>query len=149
MKMKFEAARSSEVHIRELSSPRMRFRFMKGIRKALFDIGLDAAREAEMMINNEGREGKAYDINGFIHIASSPGDAPANLSGRLKRSISFAVRGYHEVEYGSPVPYAKFLEVGTNRMEARPFLGKVEEMRGEMHGVMLEQGVDDEIKRRR
>ncbi len=62
--------------------------------------------------------------SGKFHIASSPGEAPAIDFGELLRSIFFDVRPL-EVEVGSfgGAPYAEFLEEGTSKMEARPFLG--------------------------
>jgi len=61
---------------------------------------------------------------GKVHIASSPGNPPAIDYGELVRSIMFNV-GNMEVEVGSigGAPYSIFLEEGTEKMEARPFLG--------------------------
>lgn len=145
MRITIKPTGNTKKHLRELEISE--FRFRKGVERALFDIGFDAAREAEMMINNEGRDGRLYITNGLPHVASSPGDAPANLSGRLKKSMNFVVRG-DEVEWGSTAGHAVFLELGTRKMDPRPFLAKVEEMRGELHATMLEERVDREIKRR-
>jgi len=68
------------------------------------------------------RRGKS----GKSHIASSSGNAPAIDYGELVRSIAFDVRPTQmEVEVGSVggAPYSIFLEEGTKKMEARPFLG--------------------------
>ncbi len=65
------------------------------------------------------RRGKS----GKVHTASSPGNPPAIDYGELVRSIMFDVRDM-EIEVGSMggAPYAVFLEEGTAKMEARPFL---------------------------
>jgi len=57
------------------------------------------------------------------HRASAPGEAPANLTGRLQSSIraSFSQNGL-SAEIGTNVKYGKFLEFGTSKMAARPFL---------------------------
>lgn len=115
----------------------------------MFEIGADAARGAEMLINNIARDGIIYEINGFPHQSSAPGQPPANLSGKLKRSFSYLVRGYDEIEWGSSAPHAVFLEEGTDRMEARPFLQKIQQLRGQLYATFLEERVDYEIKRRR
>ena len=60
-----------------------------------------------------------------LHTASSPNQTPARLSGKFGKSIDFAVRGNRELEFGAnenAPEYAKFLEEGTSKMEARePF----------------------------
>lgn len=138
----------AQKHIKELLLSE--FRTRKGIRKALFDIGLDSARAAEMLINNSGKSGLFYIVNGLPHQASAPGEAPANMSGKLKRSMNYAVHGYDEVEFGagSEAPYAKYLEGGTERIEQRPFLSSVVRTRGQLYAEFLGQEVDREIKRR-
>ena len=57
------------------------------------------------------------------HWPSAPGHPPAIDTGELRRSIMFDVRGT-ELEVGSyaGAPYAKYLEEGTRKMAARPFL---------------------------
>lgn len=123
--------------------------FLIGLRKALYDIGLDATRAAIDSINNSGRTGRVYRIRGNIHVASAPGEPPANLTGKLRRSLNYRVRGVDEVEWGSLISYGQFLEEGTRRMRKRPFLTPVHKVRGSHHKKLLQIWVRDEIKRRR
>lgn len=123
--------------------------FKIGLRKALFDIGLDATRESIDIINNSGRTGRIYNIRGNPHTASAPGEAPANRTGRLKKSMNYRVRDISEVEWGSLIPYGEFLEKGTRRMAKRPFLTPIFESRGSHHAQLLLKWVQDEIKRHR
>lgn len=56
---------------------------------------------------------------------SSPGEGPGVVTGRLRGSITWrpgedGISPY--VDVGSNVYYAPFLELGTKRMAARPFL---------------------------
>ena len=71
------------------------------------------------------KTGKEYwrGKSGKSHIASSPGEPPAIDYGELVRSIMFDA-GNMQIEIGSAggAPYAVFLEKGTDRIEARPFL---------------------------
>lgn len=140
--------KQSEKHTKELLISE--FRVRTGIRKSLYDIGKDAARMAEMSINNNGKSGLLYIINGLPHQASAPGEAPANMSGKLKRSMNYAVHGYDEVEFGAgkEAPYAAYLESGSSNIEPRPFLSKVHKTRGNLYAEVLNQGVDREVKRR-
>jgi len=65
--------------------------------------------------------------------ASAPGEAPATLTGRLKTSIhpSFSVDEF-TAEIGSSLKYSSYLEHGTSKMAARPWLLPVfEEIRPE------------------
>lgn len=77
-----------------------------------------------LSMKNTPETGRHYKRGKKFHIASSPGNPPAIDSGELLRSIMFDVRDM-EVEVGSigGAPYAEFLEFGTKKMEARPFLG--------------------------
>jgi len=52
---------------------------------------------------------------------SSPGQPPAIVTGRLKKSVKFARVKLATFEVTASAPYAKFLEFGTSRMAARPF----------------------------
>lgn len=69
------------------------------------------------------------------HRASAPGEYPAKITGKLMNSINFTVRGAQQLEYGANAilvstkkgalysEYPKYLELGTNKMAPRPFLG--------------------------
>lgn len=65
--------------------------------------------------------GRTYIIHNKIHRASAPGEPPAVLTGRLRSSIASDLKK-NSVKIGTNVEYAKWLEFGTSRMEARPFL---------------------------
>ena len=61
------------------------------------------------------------------HVASAPGETHANMTGRLRRSLSFRVNP-REIEFGYGVTkgdapdYAASVEFGTKRTAARPSL---------------------------
>jgi HK97 gp10 family phage protein len=76
-----------------------------------------------LSMRNTPKKGRIYKRGKKKHISSSPGNPPAIDRGELVRSITFDV-GEMEVEIGAEAgaPYASFLETGTKKMEARPFL---------------------------
>lgn len=59
-----------------------------------------------------------------IHRASAPGQPPAQDSGKLYRNISVrrTGKGNYRVRFGAE--YSGYLEFGTGRMKARPFIIK-------------------------
>lgn len=77
-----------------------------------------------LSMRNTPQTGKIYKRGKKQHIASSPGNPPAIDSGDLLKSILFDVRDM-EVEVGSIIdvpPYPTYLEEGTSKMKARPWL---------------------------
>ena len=59
-------------------------------------------------------------------------------SGRLSQSIRKQIQGRRVVVGSQGVPYAQFLQNGTNRMPARPFIGISPEDRRDIHSAMVE-----------
>ena len=94
-----------------------------GIRQAFFQHGKLVQRTARHKIINPPKTGRLYNVPGTNrrHRASAPGEAPANLSGALQRSIDFKV-STNELEVGADTHYAKRLELGDDKIAARPYL---------------------------
>lgn len=66
--------------------------------------------------------GRVYIVGGKAHIASKAGDTANNMSGALSKTIRFEIQG-KVLEFGagnSAIKYAKYLEMGTSRMDKRP-----------------------------
>lgn len=100
----------------------------RGIRQAYFHIGKTLKSYASKKIIDGPKSGKTYVIykakKKVRHIASAPGEFPANESGKLRRSLNFKVRGWQELEFGAATEYARALELGSSKrnLEARPYL---------------------------
>ena len=98
-----------------------------GIRQGLYHFGslLRDSIRIDMLKPKSGRE---YLVRRggrrFRHIAAADGETPANISGKLRRSVDFKVSGANQMEFGydSSVDYGKFLELGTRKMGAKPGL---------------------------
>ena len=102
-----------------LDVPRQTRKRKKGIGHALHEIGVLVGRENKKIITTGKRTGRTYTIRGKRHVASAPGEAPANRTGRLVKSYDYKVSGWHTMKVGEEAPYAKFLEDGTRPMGGR------------------------------
>ena len=107
----------------------------RGIRAAWFQYAKDLKAEANRAILAKDKAGRVYIIRDRAgrrrrHRASAPGQSHANRTGALRRSLSWQVFGDTQMDFGygasattAGAPrYAKFVEEGTSRMEARPSL---------------------------
>lgn len=97
----------------------------KAIKNALYETGKHLAKETVKNIETGIKSGRTYTIRGSLHQASAAGQAPADLTGTLKRSVDYITRGAKHVEFGYKANYGKFLENGTKYMKERPNLATV------------------------
>lgn len=106
----------------------------KAIRQAFYQSGKQLVDDLnrDMKLPKSGKQYKVYSgIKGGklkkakIHTASAPSETPAIITGKFRKSVDFAVRGNRTLEFGAnenAPEYAKFLEEGTSKMQARePF----------------------------
>lgn len=93
----------------------------------------NALNDGAMLIRNTAvqniqqgtHSGETYKRGNIEHQASAPGEYPATDTGMLVSSIHIEVgkEGKDVVaQVGSPLDYATYLEFGTTKMAARPFL---------------------------
>jgi hypothetical protein len=117
----------------------------KQVRRSLYLSGKDLMVETRRLINEKPKHGKTYfvrltKINSMgesktrvkKHVASAPYEAPAVLTGALRKSLDFHVCGYQQMYfYSRGVKYAKYLEYkdmlrqkgrGSNHILPRPFM---------------------------
>lgn len=108
------------------------------IRRAFYFSGKDLVKTSKAMIMEKPKHGRLYRLkkNGryVLHRASAPGEAPANFTGALKRSVDFTVSGADKMIFGSRlyfpdrkgmpsgVKYGGYLELGTKKIAPRPYL---------------------------
>jgi len=99
------------------------------MRKAFHAIGKDYRVMAKQSIIDPPKTGIKYresrrNRTVFIHQASAPGQAPANLTGALRKSITTKISSPHSMRFeagGGKVDYAKKLEEGI-RIAKRPYM---------------------------
>ena len=99
----------------------------RGIRRGFFLSGKKIMRDLSKDILRKPRSGRFYMFrtrNGrrINHFASVPGEAPANITGFLRKSREFLVQGWERLKIGYGAEYGKWLEFGTRKMKARPGL---------------------------
>lgn len=126
----------------------------RAIRGAWFQVGRDWKAAANREILRRPKGGRTYFIRGPSgrrrrHVASAPGETHANRSGKLRKALSWKVRGAEQMDVGygvgssSSPRYAPFVEFGTSRMEARP---SVENAIDEVDGT-VETHFEDALRR--
>ncbi len=105
----------------------------KGLRQGMFKVGHSLISVANREILKGDKRGVIYihrDKAGRRrrHQSSAAGQTHANLTGTLRKSLSFQLRGSSEIEFGYGVSSGKtapdyaFIEFGTTKMKARPSL---------------------------
>ena len=75
------------------------------------------AEEMKKSITSGAKSGRRYEN----HISSAPGQAPANWTGKLLKSIRIQKTKGISLVYVT-AKYASFLEFGTSKMRPRPFI---------------------------
>lgn len=86
--------------------------------------GAEAIRKtAQESIASGSKSGKVYKTKRGTHQSAAPGQPPAELTGKLRRSIKIRYyKGGLAAEIGSKHPTAHLLEYGTKRIRKRPFM---------------------------
>lgn len=94
-----------------------------GIRKGLLAVAPEIDKEVVRLIRHTPKTGRLYSFgSGHYHQASAPGEAPAELTGALARSIGHQVSGHNKLTVGNRVSYGHELEFGGGRTAPRPHL---------------------------
>jgi HK97 gp10 family phage protein len=81
------------------------------------DSSVYMAEEMKKSIASGAKSGRKYGN----HTSSAPGQSPANWTGELLRSIKVQKDKNKSIVYIT-AKYAEFLEFGTSKMRARPFI---------------------------
>lgn len=128
----FSISKTDQTKYALMKIKNLQFVTAQGVRRALYLAGKDMVKTSRAMMMEPksgkpilvrmGRTGKLK--NSRLHIQSAPGEAPAIITGTLKKSVDFNVVGTNKIEFGAKdsVSYGGFLEDGTSKMEKRPYL---------------------------
>lgn len=94
-----------------------------GIGKALATSVVQMDAYAKEKIQGGSRSGRVYRRRSVTHQASAPGEYPKTDRGQLVGSLFFEVAADRlSAIFGTNLIYGKYLEFGTSRMKARPWL---------------------------
>lgn len=114
--------------LRSLSGEQLHTAIERGVRQGLYMTGKAYSRHCKDELKKP-KNGRVYRVKlgkrRVTYRASAPGEYPAKLTGALRRSVDFRILGAATLEFGAgglDVPYAKWLEEGTSKMAARPYL---------------------------
>ncbi|MBZ9674550.1 hypothetical protein [Mesorhizobium sp. ES1-1] len=78
---------------------------------------------AKQKIQGGGRAGRVYTRRTVSHQASAPGEFPKTDTGQLVSSLFFRVAADKlSAFFGTTLAHGRYLEYGTSRMAARPWL---------------------------
>ena len=94
----------------------------KSLNQGLHEIGMENVTYMRKLVKQGSKTGKLYRIKGRLHRASAPGEAPANLTGSLVRSMNYKVSSPYHLEFGDEAEHGLYLEAGTRNMEKRPHI---------------------------
>lgn len=88
------------------------------------DLVTDTQRYAVDGINSGPASGAVYTRGAVTHQASAPGEYPMTDTGRLASNVITLLPSGSSIEgqVGTNIEYGTFLEFGTSRMAARPWL---------------------------
>jgi len=88
------------------------------------DLVTDTQRYSVDGINSGPASGAVYTRGSVTHQASAPGEYPMTDTGRLASNIIILLPSGSSIEgqVGTNIEYGTFLEFGTSRMAARPWL---------------------------
>lgn len=94
------------------------------IEDTITDLVMDTHENAVDGIQRGPKTGRIYRRGTVTHQASAPGQYPASDTGRLASNVRFELPsgGNMTGRVGTNIQYGAYLEFGTSRMEARPWL---------------------------
>ncbi len=100
--------------------PKQALLHKRSVERSNYTIGKLFVKENQKIISTGSRTGRLYRLRGGqVHQASGPGEAPKSRSGRLVRSVDYAVHGWAQMSLGQKAPYADYLDRGTKGRNGR------------------------------
>lgn len=112
---------SAKIIIKYNRLPKIAARLPNAVGKIISKAALDIEAHAKQAMSGP-RSGRIYKRGSRIHQASAPGEPPAVDTGKLKNSIRSEQIAVTKAIVSASAEYAAYLEFGTRRMAARPYM---------------------------
>lgn len=112
---------------------------IKAVGQALFAAGEIIKSDAQVSITTGA-------VSGKNHVPSRPGEPPNEDTGDLRRGIIVTQPAPLIVQISSNAPYSAYLEFGTSKMAARPFMGPASRKNRNTVRALVAGAVDRAIK---
>jgi HK97 gp10 family phage protein len=87
-------------------------------------------------------------VSGKNHVASAPGEPPNADTHDLDRQIETVMVTPLRVSVASNAPHSDYLEFGTSRMAARPFMAPATQMERKATVALVKKAVDSVTRKR-
>lgn len=106
------------------------------MKKRLTAASIAVFNHAKKLINVEGTSGSGNTKLHYNTNPSLPGEPPHKQTGRLLGSVAFELVGY-VARVGTNLKYGRWLEMGTKKMQPRPWLRRaLAEMRAKVEALL-------------
>ena len=93
---------------------------LAGVEQAIAATAIEALTDVRKAIQGPPKTGLLYKRGSKVHQASAPGEAPATDRGQLVSSTYYTKVDGLTFAIGSLLPYARYLEEGTQHIRRRP-----------------------------
>ncbi len=140
--------RGADKLIKKLQKLPLDMRAGIGTALAISVVELDAY--AKQKISGGGRSGRTYRRRTVTHQASAPGEFPKSDTGQLVSSLFFRIAANKlGAFFGTKLAYGRYLEFGTSRMRARPWLRPTLKANADRITVRVRAAVNEALRRAR
>jgi len=119
--------------------------FRKGCIKGYRRSGILVRDRIRKLIKDPPKSGIKYPR--LPNRSSSAGEAPADQSGALRKSVQYKVWRYDLMQVGTTLSYGNLLENGTYKMKKRPYVSTAGSQTFNTVLLMLQMSVDEELSR--
>jgi hypothetical protein len=118
-----------------------RKKYIRGAQIGLRNAGQIVRDEIKRLITDPPKTGIKY--RHLPNRSSAKGEAPANQSGKLRKSVIYKVKNHTELEVGDTVLYGKFLEF----YHKRPHVSTAGESKRQTVALAIQMAINTELSR--
>jgi hypothetical protein len=123
-------------------------RVKKAVSDSMHEIGDRLVTKSKEYIDSDDKNGRVYRVkirrSIVNHQSSAPGESPANMTGKLKKSVRYTYSGSRNLYFkagNSKVRYARALELGDplRKLAKRPYMIKaIDSLRNTNYNIIAD-----------